>query len=105
MKTASILGILGGLITLIVGAAAYAGMILPSYALFTIGSAALASAVVGILLIVFAGMLDKHKVMGPLLLIFSLIGLVIGAGIVVGPVLALIASLMTAKAMMSASKK
>jgi hypothetical protein len=99
MKTATILGVLGGLITLIIGAAAYANMQYMLYApFFTLGSFALGGAVVGILSIIFAWMIHKHMAMPVLLLIFSLIGLAIGGGVVIGPILALVASLMSFKA-------
>ena len=94
MKIASMLGVLGGLITLIVGAAVQAGTTVPAYALVTVGSLGLVGIVVGILTLIFAFMADKNKGIWALWLIFSLIGLAVGVGVVIGPLLALIGSLM-----------
>lgn len=88
---------LGGLITLIVGAAVAAGTSVPSYALVSVGSAGLVGVVVGILTLIFAWMAEKNKGIWALWLIFSLIGLAVGVGVVIGPLLALIGSLWALK--------
>ncbi len=98
MKTASILGVLGGLITLVVGAAVAAGTAVPTYTLVALGaSAGLVGVVVGILTLIFAFMAGKNKGIWALWLIFSLIGLAVGVGVVIGPLLALIGSLWALK--------
>ncbi len=98
MKTASMLGVLGGLITLIVGAVAAAGTAVPEFALFSLGTGAgLAGVVIGILTLIFAWMAEKNKGIWALWLIFSLIGFAVGVGVVIGPLLALIGSLWALK--------
>ena len=91
------LGVLGGLITLIVGAVVAAGTAVPSYGLMVVGSLGLVGVVVGILTLIFAFMAGKNKGIWALWLIFSLIGLAVGVGVVIGPLLALIGSLWALK--------
>jgi len=98
MKAASILGVLGGLITLVVGAVAAAGTAVPAWGVISLGaSAGLVGVVVGILTLIFAWMSEKNKGIWALWLIFSLIGLAVGVGVVIGPLLALIGSLWALK--------
>jgi hypothetical protein len=98
MKAAEILGVIGGLITLIVGAVVAAGTAVPTYTLVSLaGSAGLVGVVVGILTIIFAALAGKNKGIWALWLIFSLIGLAVGVGVIIGPLLALIGSLWALK--------
>jgi len=96
MKAATILGVLGGLIALIVGAVVAAGTAVPMWSLVSLDAmtAGLVGVVVGILTIIFAWMGGKNKGIWALWLIFSLIGLAVGAGVIIGPLLALIGSLL-----------
>lgn len=92
MSSASIIGVLGGLITLIVGALVAAGQSIPSYGI-SIGDAVTvgwAGVVVGIILLIAAAMFGKSKAAAGLGVILGIIGLVAGLGVVIGPLLGLI---------------
>ncbi|GEM_PF-5291798 len=91
------LGVLGGLITLVAGLASWAGTQGLWFWNFLGPNAAMVGVVVGILTLIFAFMGGKSKAVWALWLIFSLIGLAAGAGVVIGPLLALIGSVWALK--------
>lgn len=99
MKTSSIVGILGGLITLVVGAAVAAGSLAAGMGGFNpLGAAAgWVGVVLGILIIIAAAMFGKNKSVVWVGLVLSLIALVTGTGYVIGPLLGLIGSALALK--------
>lgn len=90
MNTSSIIGVLGGLITLIVGAVVAAGTAVPEYGYSLAASSGIAGVIVGIILLIAAAMFGKSKAAAGLGVILGLIGLATGLGIVIGPLLGLI---------------
>jgi Gpi18-like mannosyltransferase len=111
MKTPGILSLIGGLITLLVGVGitllgAFFASVAPGAGLFAAiaGILGIYGIILGIVLIVFA-FKEENRSLAIVALVLSIIGLITGQGIYVGPILGIIGSALVLKGNSSSKAK